>query len=68
MNNFVKYIALIFIAAGIFGMFFCLPFLFSANIADLVGAGFPFVGGAILATGGLLALVYLSKQNSRNVE
>ncbi|AFM04125.1 hypothetical protein Fleli_1719 [Bernardetia litoralis DSM 6794] len=35
------------IAAGVFGMLFCLPYLWSANIADLVGAGFPFVAGNI---------------------
>lgn len=51
------------ITAGIFGMIFCLPFLFSSNMADLVGAGFPFVGGAILAVGGLLALSNLSRPN-----
>lgn len=52
------------ISAGVFGMLFCLPFLFSSNIADLVGAGFPFVGGAVLAVGGLLALSNLSKPNA----
>ncbi len=51
------------IVAGIFGMLFCLPFLFSSNLADLVGAGFPFVGGAILAVGGLLALSNISRQH-----
>lgn len=51
------------ISAGIFGMLFCLPFLFSSNIADLVGAGFPFLGGAILSVGGLLALTNLAKPN-----
>ncbi|MEY3243209.1 MAG: hypothetical protein RIR11_4648 [Bacteroidota bacterium] len=49
------------ITAGIFGMIFCLPFLFSSNIADLVGAGFPFVGGAILAVGGLVTLSNLTR-------
>ena len=44
------------IIAGIGGMLFCLPFLFSARIPDLIGAGFPFVGGAILAGSGLIAL------------
>ena len=42
--------------AGLFGMLYCLPHLFSSNMADLVGAGFPFVGGAILVAGGLLSL------------
>ena len=46
--------------AGIFGMLFCFPFLWSAHLEDLVGAGFPFVGGAIL-TG--MALVSLSINN-----
>ena len=49
------------IIVGIFGMLFCLPFLFSSNTADLIGAGFPFVGGAILAVGGLLALSNISR-------
>lgn len=56
MRRLIKYGACTSIVAGVFGMIFCLPFLFSNNIADLVGAGFPFVGGAILAVGGLLAL------------
>lgn len=51
------------ITAGVFGMLFCLPFLFSSNLADLVGAGFPFIGGAILAVGGLLALSNVSRSN-----
>lgn len=58
-----KYGAFASITAGVFGMLFCLPFLFSSNIADLVGAGFPFIGGAILAVGGLLTLSNLSRQN-----
>jgi hypothetical protein len=54
------YVALI---AGIFGMFFCLPFLFSASLTDVVGAGFPFLGGAFLASGGLIAITNLAKSN-----
>ena len=50
------------IAAGIFGMLFCFPFLWSSNIADLVGAGFPFVAGAILIIGGLINLSILSQR------
>jgi len=58
------------IVAGIFGMLFCLPFLFSSTIEDLVGAGFPFLGGVILASSGLLALSNLakSKVNSQLIE
>lgn len=48
------------IISGILGMIFCLPFLFSANIADLVGAGLPFIGGAIIAGCGLIALSNLA--------
>jgi hypothetical protein len=42
-------------------MLFCFPFLWSSNIADLVGAGFPFVAGAILTIGGLINLSILSR-------
>ncbi|MBC8112387.1 MAG: hypothetical protein H7Y04_15135 [Verrucomicrobia bacterium] len=61
MKDFVKFGAFASIAAGVLGMFICLPFLFSSNVADLIGAGFPFLAGAILATGGLLALSNVSK-------
>jgi hypothetical protein len=52
------------IAAGLFGMLFCLPYLFSSNVADLLGAGFPFVGGAILLVGGLITLSTLVKEKA----
>jgi hypothetical protein len=52
------------ITAGIFGMLFCFPFLWSSNIADLVGAGFPFVAGAILAIGGLINISLLTAKLS----
>ena len=48
--------------AGSFGMLFCFPFLWSARMEDLVGAGFPFVGGAILFGSGLLAFVSNNKK------
>ena len=41
--------------AGLCGMVYCLPFLFSPVLEDLVGAGFPFVGGAILFASGLIS-------------
>lgn len=56
------------IFAGIFGMLFCLPFLFSASVADLVGAGFPFVGGAILAMGGLIALSNVARTQNLKLQ
>jgi hypothetical protein len=42
--------------AGAFGMLFCFTFLWSNNMLDLVGAGFPFVAGAILFGTGLISL------------
>lgn len=49
------------ITLGAFGMLFCLPFLFSSSLADLIGAGFPFLAGAIMASAGLVALSNLAK-------
>jgi hypothetical protein len=54
------------IVAGLFGMLFCLPFLFSSNVADLIGAGFPLVAGAIMLAGGLMTLGNLAR-NSKDV-
>ena len=51
-----------FILIGLFGMLFCFPFLWSANMADLVGAGFPFVGGSILCAAGLIAFALNNRQ------
>ena len=53
------------ITLGTLGMIFCLPFLFSSNMADLVGAGFPFVGGAIIASGGLITLSNMTKEKKQ---
>lgn len=51
--------AAIFLGAA--GMLFCLPFLFSSSMEDIVGAGFPFVGGAIIASAGLIALSNITR-------
>lgn len=50
------------ITLGTLGMMFCLPFLFSSRMEDLVGAGFPFVGGAIIAGAGLIALSNMNRR------
>jgi hypothetical protein len=50
------------IILGTFGMLFCLPFLFSSKLIDVIGAGFPFLAGAIIASTGLYTLSNLSKQ------
>jgi hypothetical protein len=54
-------ICIITMLAGLFGMLFCFPFLWSGLLEDLVGAGFPFVGGAILFGTGLIALALFNK-------
>lgn len=54
-------------AVGIAAMLFCYPFLWSANLADLVGAGFPFVAGAILVVGGLLNLTLQAHLRAKEV-
>lgn len=48
--------------AGGFGMLFCFPFLWSGRMEDLVGAGLPFVGGAILFGSGLVALAIINRE------
>lgn len=67
MKTVTKFGAYTSIFAGIAGMIFCLPFLFSSSLPDLAGAGFPFIGGAILAAGGLLALSNLSRPQAKTV-
>ena len=57
----IKYIAIITMVAGLFGMLFCYRFLWSARMEDLVGAGFPFVAGSILFGAGLLTLAQMNK-------
>jgi hypothetical protein len=56
-NKTIKIICIIVMAAGLFGMLYCWRFLYSTNMADLVGAGFPFVAGSILLGCGLIGLV-----------
>ena len=59
------------ITVGVIAMLICYPLLWSANIADLIGAGFPFVAGAIFVVGGLINLtlqsaIQLKSTNSQN--
>lgn len=68
MKKITQFIAFSSIFAGVSGMVFCLPYLFSSNLADLVGAGFPFVGGAILVFGGLFALSNLTRVKMENTQ
>ncbi|PNW26417.1 hypothetical protein BKP44_16945, partial [Formosa algae] len=66
MKRLTQFASMATVLAGVFGMLFCLPFLFSSNMADLVGAGFPFVGGAILVVGGLFTLSNLPKEENKS--
>jgi hypothetical protein len=68
MKSLTKLGAYVAIILGAFGMLFCLPFLFSSSIADLVGAGFPFLGGVIIASAGLITLSNLSRGEKSEVE
>ena len=60
-NKTINGIAIITMAAGLLGMIFCYPFLWSARMEDLVGAGFPFVAGSILFGAGLLTLAVTNR-------
>jgi len=55
------------LAVGIAAMLFCYPFLWSANVADLIGAGFPFVAGAILVVGSLINLTLQANLRAKGV-
>lgn len=58
----VNILSILSMIAGAFGMVFCYPFLWSSNMADLVGAGFPFIGGSILFGTGLITLGVFNKK------
>lgn len=59
-------IATLTMIAGAFGMLFCFPFLWSAKIEDLVGAGFPFLAGAVLFGTGLITIGIFNKKDEEN--
>ncbi|MEM6325707.1 MAG: hypothetical protein AAF791_01180 [Bacteroidota bacterium] len=52
----VRGLAYVAIGAGAAGMLYTMPFLWSGQMEDLVGAGFPFVGASIVLVGGLIAM------------
>ena len=62
MKTLTKFGAYAAVFIGTLGMFFCLPFLFSSSMTDLVGAGFPFLSGAVIASAGLIALFNITKE------
>lgn len=64
-NNFIfliNVVAIGFIVIGSLGMLYCLTYLFSTKIDDIIGAGLPFVGGAILCGSGLITLAINNRQ------
>ena len=56
LKSLVKLFSIVIIVTGLTGMLYCLPHLYSLRIEDLVGAGFPFLSGAVFITGGLISL------------
>lgn len=50
------------IGAGVLGMLASVPFLFSAYVEDLIGAGFAFLAAAILFAAGLISLTLLGNR------
>lgn len=62
MKTIINCLAIISILAGVFGMLFCYRFLWSSTMEDLVGAGFPFVAGAILFGFGIVTLAINNKK------
>jgi hypothetical protein len=62
IKSIIDIISLITMAAGLFGMVFCYQFLWSTLLEDLVGAGFPFVGGSVLFGFGLISLTLNNKK------
>ncbi|WP_421753240.1 hypothetical protein [Croceimicrobium sp.] len=62
LKSLIPLISAITMVAGLLGMFFCFPFLWSANMADLVGAGFPFVAGSVLFGAGLISLSLTNRE------
>jgi hypothetical protein len=64
-DQFIKIIlnitALCSMLAGLFGMLFCFPFLWSTRMEALVSAGFPFIAGSILFGSGLLTLGIINR-------
>ena len=64
LKKIVVIFAIVIVIAGIAGMFYCLPFLYSARIEDLVGAGFPFLAGSVMLIGGLISIAIVSKKDN----
>ena len=56
------------IASGTLGLLYSAAYLSSGNMVAVVSAGFAFVGGAVIASGGLLTLAYLSRYEKQNSE
>ncbi len=65
MNKIINGICVFTMLAGLFGMLFCFPFLWSGLMEDLVGAGFPFVGGSILFGTGLISLAIFNRREKK---
>lgn len=65
IRKIINAICIVTMLAGLFGMLFCFPFLWSGLLEDLVGAGFPFVAGSILFGTGLIGLTIFNKTEKK---
>ena len=63
IKNVINGVAILTMISGAFGMLFCYPFLWSAKIENLVGAGFSFLAGAILFGTGLITIGIFNKKD-----
>ena len=57
-------LSICFIVFGSLGMLYCLTYLWSTQIMDIIGAGLPFIAGAVLCGSGLITLAINNRQKS----
>ncbi|NJO92224.1 MAG: hypothetical protein HC831_27090 [Chloroflexia bacterium] len=62
-KSIVALIAIVAIIFGAAGMLYSFPSLFSAKIENIIGAGFPFLSGAVLISGGLISIAITTRKN-----
>ncbi|MGQ7869805.1 hypothetical protein [Sunxiuqinia sp. sy24] len=60
LKKIVMIMAIVTMITAIAGMFYYLPFLYSATIEGRVSAGFPFLAGSVMLIGGLISIAIVS--------
>ena len=63
MTNALRYLSAGAVLAGIVIGMICAPFMFSAGMVDVTGAGLGCLTGAILISGGLQSLAMLTSRH-----